>query len=311
MATTSWHEALSRAIKHLRDAGVPSPEYDARSLAEHCLGRVPLASEPIPARMEVLFEAGVRRRAKREPLQHILGKMWFRYLELESRPGVFITRPETELVAQAAIDEANRLIKNGVANPRIVDLCTGSGAIAISIATEVPRSRVTAVELSPEAFESVQRNNAAYGNKVELINADALNFGIETSPAALPACENTQESQLDLGETPVACTEHEFVAEYFDVVVSNPPYVPRYHKLAPEVLADPHMALFGGGDDGLEFPTALIAHAAKILKPGGLLVMEHADEQGAALREVAGQYFAQAHTGADYTGADRWLWARK
>ncbi|MFC5369767.1 peptide chain release factor N(5)-glutamine methyltransferase [Arcanobacterium bovis] len=309
MVTTSWQVPLSQAIQQLCDAGVPSPKYDARSLAEHCFGRVPVASEPISAQMQASFEALVRRRAEREPLQHILGTMWFRYLELESRPGVFITRPETELVAQAAIDEANRLIKDGIENPRILDLCTGSGAIAISIATEVPQCQVTAVELSEVAFESAQRNNAAYGNRVELVQADALQFGIEVKPSAVATVDTRAASPVEKNTS--SPSSEECVNEYFDVVVSNPPYVPRYHDLAPEVLSDPHMALFGGGDDGLEFPTALIAHAAKILKPGALLVMEHADEQGKALRETAGQYFSQVRTGTDYSGADRWLWARK
>lgn len=276
---STWQALVAGAVAELANAGVPSPDVDARELAEyvagmrfHTLSGCPASSDDVGR-----FRTLIRRRCARVPLQHLTGRMYFRFLELVSRPGAFIVRPETELVAEDAITEARRIAAEG-RTPRVVDLCTGSGAIAISVATEVADARVTGVEKSPNALIVARENNERYGFLVDFREADALEFG---DPAS------------------------------FDVVVTNPPYVPRSHIITQEAEADPAMALWGGGEDGLDIPVALVYRAARILVPGGLLVMEHAEEQGRALREAAhGAGFVKAETRNDYTGRPRWLRAR-
>jgi release factor glutamine methyltransferase len=242
----SLADAVTEATAILREAGVPSPRVDAELLADHLLnvglGRLRammLGDTPAP----VGYEALVAERASRIPLQHITGVAHFRYLELAVGPGVFIPRPETESVVQLVIDHVKDM-----AHPRIVDLGTGSGAIAGSIAHEVPGAEVHAVEFSPFAHAWAAKNLAPLG--VHLVLGDLRN--------ALPELNGT-----------------------FDVVVSNPPYIPAEAiPNEPEVaLHDPPEALYGGGADGMELPTAAAASAARLLKPGGYFVMEHAEVQ--------------------------------
>jgi release factor glutamine methyltransferase len=238
--------AVSEATAILRDAGVPSPRVDAELLADHLLGvglgrlrAMMLGDTPAPAGYAEL----VAERAQRIPLQHITGVAHFRYLELAVGPGVFIPRPETESVVQLVIERVK-----GMAHPRIVDLGTGSGAIAGSIAHEVPGAEVHAVEYSPFAHAWAARNLAPLG--VNLVLGDLRD--------ALPELNGT-----------------------FDVVISNPPYIPAEAiPNEPEVaLHDPPEALYGGGADGMELPTAAAASAARLLVPGGYFVMEHAEVQ--------------------------------
>ncbi|WP_426225631.1 peptide chain release factor N(5)-glutamine methyltransferase [Pseudarthrobacter sp. DSP2-3-2b1] len=238
--------AVSEATAILRDAGVPSPRVDAELLAEHLLGiglgrlrAMMLGDTPAPEGYAEL----VAERARRIPLQHITGVAHFRYLELAVGPGVFIPRPETESVVQLVIDYVK-----GMAHPRIVDLGTGSGAIAGSIAHEVPGAEVHAVEFSPFAHAWAEKNLAPLG--VQLVLGDLRD--------ALPELNGT-----------------------FDVVISNPPYIPSEAiPNEPEVaLHDPPEALYGGGADGMELPTAAAASAARLLVPGGYFVMEHAEVQ--------------------------------
>ncbi|MEW6961135.1 peptide chain release factor N(5)-glutamine methyltransferase [Trueperella pyogenes] len=270
-----WAQAIRRARDVLADAGVASPEADARSLAEFVCGRVPFPHDDVAPADRERYDALVNGRARRVPLQHLEGRMYFRYLELESLPGVFIVRPETEQVVEAALSEIRQ-----ITDPLVADLCTGSGAIAISIATET-NARVIAVELSAPAFACAARNNARYGSLVTLVHGDA---------------------REELGE----------YAGCFDVVVSNPPYVAPWHALSAEVRQDPDLALFGGGPDGLDIPHALVERAHLLLREGGILIMEHGDEQGAALRMRARECgFVDVSTGQDLTGRDRWLSARK
>ncbi len=238
--------AVSEATAILRDAGVPSPRVDAELRAEHLLGvglgrlrAMMLGDTPAP----VGYAELVAERAQRTPLQHITGVAHFRYLELAVGPGVFIPRPETETMVQLVIDHVK-----GMVHPRIVDLGTGSGAIAGSIAHEVPGAEVHAVEFSPFAHAWAARNLAPLG--VHLVLGDLRD--------ALPELNGT-----------------------FDVVISNPPYIPAEAiPNEPEVaLHDPPEALYGGGADGMELPTAAAASAARLLVPGGYFVMEHAEVQ--------------------------------
>lgn len=266
--------AISEATAILRDAGVPSPRVDAELLADHILkvglGRLRammLGDSPAPEGYADL----VAERAGRIPLQHITGVAHFRYLELAVGPGVFIPRPETESVVQLVIDHVK-----GIPSPRIVDLGTGSGAIAGSIAHEVPGAEVHAVEFSPFAHAWAAKNLAPLG--VNLVLGDLRN--------ALPELNGT-----------------------FDVVVSNPPYIPAEAiPNEPEVaLHDPPEALYGGGADGMELPTAAAASAARLLRPGGYFVMEHAEVQAgwiAAMMGRAGKW-SRITTHLDLNGKER------
>ena len=242
--------ALRVAERTLRDAGVPSPRTDAEEIAAHLMrcgrGEVLAASlrgTPAPHG----FEAMVAERATRVPLQHLTGRAAFRHIELDVGPGVFVPRPETELVAGAAIDAASRVGDEG--RPVVVvDLCTGSGAIAAAVADEVPGGQVHACELDPMAHAWAVRNLGRSG--VDLRLSDAA------------------DAFCDLDGT-------------VDVVVSNPPYIPPgCEPQDPEVREhDPQVALYGGGEDGLAVPRVVVATAARLLRPGGVLVMEHADTQ--------------------------------
>ena len=245
--------AVTEATAILAQAGVPSPRVDAELLADHLLGvglgrlrALMLGDSPAPDGYADL----VAERARRTPLQHITGVAYFRYLELAVGPGVFIPRPETESVVQLVVDHVQ-----GMAHPRIVDLGTGSGAIAGSIAHEVPGAEVHAVEYSPFAHAWAEKNLAPLG--VRLVLGDLRD--------ALPELNGT-----------------------FDVVISNPPYIPAEAiPNEPEVaLHDPPEALYGGGADGMELPTAAAASAARLLVPGGYFVMEHAEVQAGWIKAM-------------------------
>lgn len=269
-----------------------NPVMDARTLMEWVCGVDSFWQVPsvIGAHAAERYRSAIARRRHHEPLQHIVGRMWFRALTLEARPGVFIARPETEMVAQYAIDEAESLARSRSqhsAGPLVVDLCTGSGAIALALATEVPTSRVYAVELMDEAYALAQLN-----------------------------CERLAPGRVTLvkGDATTALTE---LDGRVDVVVANPPYVPLADVTQPEALADPPEALYGGGEDGMVIPRGIIHRAAHLLRPstdtdkGGLLVMEHAEKQSQQLREVAlAAGFRDVRTAQDLSGADRMLIAR-
>jgi len=238
---------VAQATQRLADAGVPSPRFDAEELAAfvHGVKRGELHHVK-DADFDARYWEAVARREAREPLQHITGRAFFRYLELAVGPGVFVPRPETESVVGWAIDAVRAM---DVVEPLIVDLCTGSGAIALALAQEVPRSRVHAVELSDEALDYARKN--VEGSRVVLHQGDAL--------TALPELDG----QVDL-------------------VVSNPPYIPltEWEYVAPEARDhDPELALFSG-QDGLDTIRGIERTAHRLLRPGGVVVIEHADTQG-------------------------------
>jgi release factor glutamine methyltransferase len=265
----------------LSAAGVSSPVVDAELLVAHVLGlsrgelrvRVVTAatvSSEHEAQVRGLFE----RRAAREPLQHITGIAPFRNLELRVGPGVFIPRPETETVVQFAIDALNT---SATPEPIGVDLGTGSGAIALAMATEVPRSRIYAVELSLEAIPYTIQNFRRYG----AANATLVN--------------------ADLGE---AFAELDGTA---DVVISNPPYIPAaaIPRDIEVQLFDPALALYGG-EDGLDIVRRVSITARRLLHQGGTLVLEHGEVQAAAIAALltVDGWNAVAHH-QDLLGRDR------
>lgn len=247
---------IRAAVERLRTAGVDSPEFDAAELAAGVLGvrrvEVGLASSFSPEQAAA-YESLVDQRADRVPLQHLTGLAGFRRLDLRVGPGVFVPRPETELLVDAVLTRLS-----GVDSPIVVDLCAGSGAVALSIAQECPHAQVFAVEVDPDAVAWARRNaelRAAAGDRpVTVLAADARDPGLLV--------------ELD-GRA--------------DAVTCNPPYVPDGAVVAAEVaLHDPPAALWGG-PDGLDVVRGLLPTAARLLRPGGMLAMEHADKQGVAL----------------------------
>lgn len=273
-------EALDEAGRILVAAAVPSPDVDAELLLAHVLGvgRGELAVRAmvggtVSTRDAERLRVLVARRSGREPLQHLTGMAPFRSLELHVGPGVFVPRPETEGVAQIAIDALRARAEEA---PIAVDLGTGSGALALAMATEVPRAVVHAVELSPEAAVWTRRNIESTGARVELTVGDLAD--------ALPHLDGR-------------------VA----VVVSNPPYIPvGMVPRDPEVrLFDPDLALYGG-EDGLDVVRSLSRRALRLLVPGGALVIEHGEEQGPSIRALlTADGWRGAATHPDLTLRDR------
>jgi release factor glutamine methyltransferase len=277
---------LGDAARRLAEAGVESPRVDAELLLAHVLG-VPRG------RLLTLDEAGgddaarfaelVGQRADRVPLQHLTGRAAFRHLELAVGPGVFVPRPETEQLTGWALE---RLA--GLDGPIVVDLGSGSGAIALSIAHEHPGARVTAVERDPGAIAWTRHN--AMARVAAGDTAVGVVAGDMTDPALL--------SELD-GRVAV--------------VVSNPPYVPDEAVLPREVADhDPPLALWGG-PDGLDVVRGMLAVAARLLHPGGWLGIEHADQQGTALPAVVRAHgaFTDVEDHPDLAGRPRFTTARR
>ncbi len=233
------------------------------------------------------LEAAVARREAREPLQHITGTAPFRTLTLEVGPGVFVPRPETEVVAGIAIDAAAAVAATGRV-PEIADLCAGSGAIGLAVAAEVPRARVTMIELDADAFGYLERNLAA-------------------SPPAV-----RERARAMRGDARTALADRDGT---LDVVVSNPPYVPPgATPREPEVAEhDPAVALYGLGADGLEVPRGIAAAAARLLRAGGLFVIEHGEEQGPEVRAFLadGGAWRDIETRPDLTDRPRCSVARR
>ncbi|MGZ4595639.1 MAG: peptide chain release factor N(5)-glutamine methyltransferase [Actinomycetes bacterium] len=268
--------AIAAASTRLESAGVPSPRFDAEALAAHALGieRRDLwrVTDLGPAAAD--FASYVDRRAAREPLQHITGQAYFRHLTLAVGPGVFVPRPETELVAEVAIESARR-----AGRPRVVDLCTGSAAIALAVLDEVPGAQVHAVEADPAAHRWAARNCA--GTTVD----------------------------LRLGDMATAFDDLDGTV---DVVVSNPPYIPVGARIRDAEVAthDPAVALWSG-DDGLDAMRVLEQVAFRLLRPGGLVVAEHADLQGSSAPAVftAAGRWVDVRDHPDLAGRDRYLTA--
>lgn len=285
---------LRCAHRLLAEAGIASARADAELLAAHLLadaeGRAPgrgeVAAGAITGRFTVPagYAELIRRRAAREPLQHLTGRAPFRRLELLVGPGVFVPRPETEVL----VDEVNaHLAERAAASsasapaPLVVDLATGSGAIALALAQENPGARVIGVERSETALAWAERNARRvareHGVRIELRREDARE--------ALPGAEGTVEA-----------------------IATNPPYIPEDAvPRDPEVARhDPPEALYGGSQDGLAIPTAFLERAARLLRPGGLLVMEHAEVQAEAVAALfRDRGFHRMRTVRDLTGRDR------
>jgi release factor glutamine methyltransferase len=280
-------QLLDEAVATLEAGGVESARTDAEILLSHVTGvpraLVALTARPSPEQLSV-YRKMIVARATRVPLQHLTGSAGFRHVDLEVGPGVFVPRPETEVLAGWAVDAARAV--DGA--PVVVDLCTGSGAIALSIVHEVPSASVHAVELDDVALGWAARNLAGTG--VDLRLGDAAE--------AFPELEGT-----------------------VDVVVSNPPYIPleAWESVAPEVRDhDPALALWSG-EDGLDAIRALEQTAWRLLKPGGVVGFEHADAQGDGAQaggapgvfSGSGRPWRDVRDNVDLAGRPRFVTARK
>lgn len=282
----SISEELRDLANAFAEAGIESAQADAELLLAYVLdisrGQLQakaLVGENLSQQQLDLIDPLASRRIAREPLQHLTGIAYFRRLELSVGRGVFVPRPETEFVVQLAIDELNVLDGNPIA----IDLGTGSGAIALAMATEVPHARVFAVEKSTDAFIFTRTNFERY----------------ESTGARLVLGDLADELQ-ELNGTA-------------NVVVSNPPYIPT--SAVPRDVEvrdfDPELALYGG-EDGMSIMHLVSASAKRLVKPGGLLVVEHADSQGEQVRQLLlAQGWSEVIQYQDLTGRDRAVTARR
>lgn len=254
MSRADVRALLSSATARLTAVGIPTPRVDAELLLAAVLD-VPrsrlLTCSDIPSPAADVFDGYVARRATREPLQHITGTVPFRHLVLAVGPGVFVPRPETELLVDAVLPHLRALD-----GPLAIDLCSGSGALALAIADEVPGARVVAVERSSPALRWLRRNAA--GTDVRVVDGDVRDHDL---------------LRPHHGEA--------------DAVVANPPYVPLAADVDPEVRADPGEAVFAGAD-GLDLIPPVVSCAALLLKSGGLFALEHDDSHATAVPDLLG-----------------------
>lgn len=273
-------KALLRGAKtELAESGIS--EVDAEHLLAHVLGisRMDLHNSVLVETtleavnddevIETQFFSLLDRRINHEPLQYLTGLAPFRYLELEVGPGVLVPRPESELLVDAVLTH----IKNLPAPVSVIDLGAGSGALALAIATEAPDTRVIAVENSPEAVFWLKRNVSVIAQSVRVVEGDVADV--------LPG---------------IKC----------DVVIANPPYIPDAQLLPRDVASfEPHSALFGG-PTGMELPRVFIAAATRLLKSGGVLVIEHTETQADSIAEDLALDFESITLHDDLVGRPRW-----
>ncbi len=275
-------EAVTAATRVLAEAGIDTARADAEQLAAHVAGvdRGVLRFAEPPADFTDRFWAIIEARSRRIPLQHLVGTAPFGPLTLHVGPGVFIPRPETESLLEWAMSALQDIAT--YPSPTIVDVCTGSGALAVALARHRPDAVVIAIDDSVTALQYARRNSA--GTQVRFVQADATASGL------LP----------------------ELVGNV-DLVVSNPPYIPDGAVLEPEVAEhDPHHALFGG-PDGMQVIAAVTALAARWLRPGGRFAVEHDDTTSAATVELISgtTLFGDVQARRDLAGRPRFVTAER
>jgi release factor glutamine methyltransferase len=273
-------KAILRAAKaQLSESNIS--EVDAEHLLAHVLGLTRMdLHNPVVLEATLLgfsdqniveeqFFDLLDRRLNFEPLQYLTGTAPFRHLDIQVGPGVLVPRPESELLVEAVLQH----IKNLPQPVSVVDLGAGSGALSLAIATEAPVSRVIAVEKSPEALVWLKKNVSHIAENVRIVEGDVADV--------LPG---------------IKC----------DVVIANPPYIPQRQKLPRDVEAfEPHVALFGG-PTGLEIPQMFIEAAARLLKPQGVLVIEHGEDQAEEIAKLLDVDFSEVASHDDLVGRPRW-----
>lgn len=272
-------ELLRQAKSQLDESGIS--QVDAEHLLAHCLGvtRMDLHNPVIlestlatigdEQTIEETFATLVERRIGFEPLQYLTGSAPFRHLEIEVGPGVLVPRPESELLVEAVLQHISNM--EGIVS--VVDLGAGSGALSLAIATEAENARVIAVEKSADAIIWLKRNVSRIDEKVRIVEGDV--------------------SEVLIG---VKC----------DLVIANPPYIPDDQVLPRDVAGfEPHIALFGG-PTGIEIPRQFIAAASRLLKSGGVLVIEHTEEQGLVIEAELALDFENVVLHHDLNDRPRW-----
>jgi release factor glutamine methyltransferase len=272
-------ELLRQAKSQLDESGIS--QVDAEHLLAHCLGvsrmdlHNPVILESTLANIvdeqtiEETFATLVERRISFEPLQYLTGTAPFRHLEIEVGPGVLVPRPESELLVEAVLQHISNL--EGIVS--VVDLGAGSGALSLAVATEAENARVIAVEKSPEAIFWLKKNVSRIDEKVRIVEGDISDVLVD-----------------------VKC----------DLVIANPPYIPDDQVLPRDVAGfEPHIALFGG-PTGIEIPRQFIAAAARLLKSGGVLVIEHTEEQGLVIEGELALDFENVVLHHDLNDRPRW-----
>ena len=275
--------AVREVEQRLTAAGCPDADFDARELFRLATGRdVRLSDRPLTAEQAAALEVLCTRRAAREPLQYLCGSWSFLDFELAVGPGVLCPRADTEVVAQAAAETLA-----GLAAPRVLDLCAGTGCLGLGVKRFCPDAQVTCVEKSPEAFRYLEQN-------------------VRTAlPGAAPAVQAVQGDLFTYWQS--------LPEGQLDLIVSNPPYLTaeEMQHLQPEVAQEPAMAL-EAGDDGLVFYRALALHYRDALRPGGALVLEIGWQQRQAVMELlAGNGWADIECRRDYGGNDRCIIAHR
>ncbi len=277
-------KTLLRSAKE-KLAAADITEVDAEHLFAYVLGisRMDLHnSVKLEAALKALGDFGViedtfakliSRRAAHEPLQYLTGIAYFRHLEIEVGPGVLVPRPESELLVEAVLTHIKNLEEKVTGEISVIDLGAGSGALSLAIATEAPHSRVIAVEKSADAIVWLKKNVSRISENVRVVEGDVAEV--------LPG---------------VKC----------DAVIANPPYVPDSQSLPRDVAEhEPHIALFGGVT-GIELPKRFIDAAARLLKSGGVLAIEHTEDQGPAIDALLSREFIDISLHQDLTGRPRW-----
>ncbi len=271
-------QAIDDATRTLTDAGVASPRVDAEELAAHvggtCRGLLPIL-DAVGDEFFAQYAELITARSQRIPLQHLTGTAAFGPVSLHVGPGVFIPRPETEALLEWAL--AQRLPQEC---PVIVDLCTGSGALAAALARHTPSAEVIGIDISPEALAYANRNTGS----VELRRGDV------------------RDAEL-----------FDDLDDRVDLVVANPPYLPDGTRLEPEVAQyDPHQALFGG-PDGTSIIAAILVLAGRWLRTGGLLAIEHDDAASATVLAMVERtdMFEDVTARPDFGGTPRFVTARR
>ena len=276
-------EARKYAAQRLQAHGIPDPAWDADMLLSSVTGyqRLELSLRPLEAltdQQERQLSALLLSRVEREPLQYLLGKAGFYGRDFRVDHRVLIPRPETELLCEKAI-EALTAVRAARPQPFVLDLCTGSGAIGVTLALECPFAQVSACDLSPEALSLARQNARDLGAAVDL-------------------------KQGNLFEA--------VTGRRFDMIISNPPYIPQKELagLQEEVRREPQMAL-DGGEDGLDFYRRIAKEAPEYLNPDGWLLLEIGDGQGEAVKKMLlKQGFQRVTVFPDDQGLERMVTAR-
>ncbi len=241
-----------------------------------------LLADSMTAAQADAFAGLISARAERVPLQHLIGTVAFGAIDIQVGRGVFIPRPETEQLVEWALAELDTSFPRGCAKPVVADFCSGTGAIALSVAHARPDAQVIAVEMEPSALTWLRRNAAATGSAIEIVPGDV------TDPATLADRD---------GEV--------------DMVLCNPPYVPDATAVPLEVRADPRVAVFGGAD-GLDVIRPVARRAATLLAPGGWLAFEHDESHAANVAAIiaATRRFETVTPREDLAGRPRFTLAR-